>query len=86
MILAKCCARGLSNVPILARSDVSITVRSVTSRPAITTSHSAPNTMSAASGSLMMLASAAGEALPPTNAFPPIRTIPASFDDKVGSS
>ena len=42
--------------------------------------------MSAASGSLMMLASADGDALPPTNALPPMRTIPASFDDSVGSS
>ena len=54
-----------------------MTAFSVTSSPAITIGQSAPKTMSAASGSLRMLASAAGDALPPQKAFPPIKTISA---------
>ena len=64
-------------VPMWSSCPPLMWVRSVTSRPAITTGQSAANTMSAASGSFSTLASAAGDALPAQNALPPISTMPA---------
>ena len=48
--------------------------------------HAAPNTMSAASGSFQMFASAEGLTLPGQNPLPPISTISRTFSVSRGSS
>ena len=59
--------------------------RCVTSRPTIVTGQPAPNTRSAASGSLWMFASAAGVALPGPSVLPPISTTSRTCDAICGS-